>query len=274
MATYFVVGDVHGFFDKLTEALNTAGFDINNPNHVFISLGDLLDRGPQANECLEFVNSIPDNRKVLIRGNHEDLMEEAIQRGCFLQHDYHNRTNDTVEQLIGITYPLIEESELLKRMLQHAEWIKYINSCIDYFETDKYIFVHSFIPFISDNDSPDYWRNGDWKEARWGNPFENCQKGLNKTGKTIVCGHWHTSWAHSKIHHQGTEFNTDYGILGGYNTANFGIFKDEGIIGIDACTAVSGQVNVLRLGKQHKLTNRPMYGQMSFDDLMGDKNNE
>ena len=262
MATYFVVGDVHGFFDKLKDALDKSGFDIDNPNHVFISLGDLLDRGPGANECLEFVNGIPNDRKILISGNHEDLMEDAIQRGYFLQHDYHNKTNDTVEQLTGLSYPLATESEMLIKMNEHSQWIKYINSCIDYYETDKYVFVHSFIPLFTND-----WRNGDWYEARWGNPFEDWQNGLNITGKTIVCGHWHTSWAHSNIHHQGTEFNSPISAMCGYNTANFGIFKDNGIIGIDACTAVSGQVNVLKLGKQHKLNNQVIYGQMTFDDL-------
>ena len=44
---YFVFSDVHGFYDLLIGKLNSEGFDINNPNHMLISLGDNFDRGPQ-----------------------------------------------------------------------------------------------------------------------------------------------------------------------------------------------------------------------------------
>ena len=30
MNKYFVVSDIHGFYDELIEALNTAGYDKNN----------------------------------------------------------------------------------------------------------------------------------------------------------------------------------------------------------------------------------------------------
>ena len=76
MKKYFIVADVHGYFDILNQSLKEAGFDENNPEHFFVSLGDLLDRGKQPRECLQFVNSL--ERKILIRGNHEDLMEEMI----------------------------------------------------------------------------------------------------------------------------------------------------------------------------------------------------
>ena len=73
---YFITADVHGYFSILESALNSAGFDRNNSEHFFVSLGDLLDRGPEPRECLQFVNSL--DRKILIRGNHEDLMEEIV----------------------------------------------------------------------------------------------------------------------------------------------------------------------------------------------------
>lgn len=39
---YFCVADVHGFYNEMMSALNNAGYDKNNPNHVFCSCGDLL----------------------------------------------------------------------------------------------------------------------------------------------------------------------------------------------------------------------------------------
>ena len=79
---YFVVTDVHGFYDEMRAALDRAGFDLTNPNHILVSLGDLLDRGRQPKECLEFVLGIPENRRILIRGNHEDLMWEMVASGA------------------------------------------------------------------------------------------------------------------------------------------------------------------------------------------------
>ena len=40
---------------------NPKKFDIDNDEHLLISLGDLLDRGPKPLECLNFINSIPDS---------------------------------------------------------------------------------------------------------------------------------------------------------------------------------------------------------------------
>lgn len=57
--------------------------------------------------------------------------------------------------------------------------------------------------------------------------------------KTIVCGHWHTSFGNYNYHHKGSgEFEED---------SDFGIFEDKGIIALDACTAFSKKVNILKL---------------------------
>ena len=81
MKKYFIVADIHSFYTEMIKALEEKGWDINNPDHIFVSLGDLLDRGNEPMECLKFVNSIPRDRKILIRGNHEDLIEECLDRG-------------------------------------------------------------------------------------------------------------------------------------------------------------------------------------------------
>ena len=37
MKKYFVVADIHSFYDEFMKALNDAGFDINNEDHILIS---------------------------------------------------------------------------------------------------------------------------------------------------------------------------------------------------------------------------------------------
>lgn len=38
----FISSDIHGFFDEWSVALKEAGFDIDNPDHIIVVLGDLL----------------------------------------------------------------------------------------------------------------------------------------------------------------------------------------------------------------------------------------
>ena len=59
---------------------------------------------------------------------------------------------------------------------------------------------------------------------------------VTEAGKTIVCGHWHTSYGHSKFEGKGTEFGKD---------ADFSPYIAPGIIALDACTARSGIVNYI-----------------------------
>lgn len=268
MATYFVISDIHSFYNEMISALDSAGYDKNNKNHVLISLGDLFDRGPDSKKCLEFINSIPDTNKVLIRGNHEDLMEDVFIRGCFQPHDKHNGTDKTFYQL-SQKENQIEGIEYCKQL--DPLW-EYLGSCVDYFETDKYVFVHGWIPSDRDYNSQytkvikrvfdSNWRKGDWAAARWDCCFDAWNDGIIVQDKTIVAGHWHTSYGHSIYHHFGNQFedqwirvwNQLYPNSPIKSTACFDIFKDKGIIAIDACTAYSRKVNVLKIGRQKPLS--------------------
>ena len=128
MKKYFIVSDVHSFYNEMIDALNRAGFDINNPNHIFVSCGDLLDRGKSPVDCLKFVNELSNERKILVKGNHEEMLEFAIARYSFGLHDYHNGTAETVKFIAeyekkvnnkeGDTFKLCKESELLNTYLE------------------------------------------------------------------------------------------------------------------------------------------------------------
>ena len=74
-----------------------------------------------------------------------------------------------------------------------------------------------------------------WEKARWINGMLAWAQAMRIEGKTMVCGHWHTSWGHAHIHGTCPEWGP---------TANFSMFKDKGIIALDGCTAYTGKVNV------------------------------
>lgn len=250
---YFIFSDVHSFYDELMRELNNAGFDKDNPEHIIVSLGDLLDRGPKPLQCLRFVNNLSADRKILIRGNHEDLMEEMIARRESRQNDWHNGTIQTALDLTGYGLTTFNEFDVFDEMLEHPDYNEYINSTIDYYEDSKHIFVHGWIPCNSmyhDDGRVNYtfnenWRKSGWEAARWINGMDAWNQGVKVDGKTIYCGHWHTSWGHSKLHKYGPEWDNKYSTNPEHRKAHFEPFYDDGICAIDACTAYSHKVNVV-----------------------------
>ena len=242
---YFIVSDAHGFYDEMMDALHREGFDPENPDHVFVSIGDLFDRGLQAKEMLEFVNGLKKEQKILILGNHELLMEEAIRNG-FTWRDIHNGTFSTAIQLTGD----FSEEEIRNQMKAHKEWNRYISDCRYYAEVDNHIFVHGWIPNVREGlhgqilgkSKRSNWRNAskkEWYSATWVNGMEAWANGYGVVGKTVWCGHWHTSYGHCHLHRSCSgEFTPD---------AIFTPFIDEGICAMDACTAYSHVVNCLRI---------------------------
>lgn len=63
----FVVGDIHGSYDKLMKALELCGF---SDSDTLYCTGDIGDRGPKVRECIEFLMSLGDRFKSVI-GNHD-----------------------------------------------------------------------------------------------------------------------------------------------------------------------------------------------------------
>lgn len=69
--TILVVGDIHGDYLQLRKAFHY--FDENKLDYILLN-GDLVDRGPEMIECLEYVMSrqiLDPERIIFLRGNHE-----------------------------------------------------------------------------------------------------------------------------------------------------------------------------------------------------------
>lgn len=242
---FFVISDIHSYYDEMIAALNEAGFDPDNENHWLIGCGDYLDRGNKPAAVINYLRSLP--RKILIKGNHDDMLMELFDRGVAYSHDIQNGTVDTVYRL---GYSPDGDWDTFLNIAYHI-YSPFYDSMVNYFETENYIFVHSWIPLIRQDNLPkhyargrkwafnDNWRyahESEWQEARWGNPFELSAKGL-RPDKTVVFGHWHTSWPRANWEGK-PEFSED---------ADFSPYFGNGIVGIDACTAHSKKVNVLVL---------------------------
>ena len=65
----YFVGDLHGCYEELMHTLDHLGFDPARDR--LISVGDLVDRGPDSGKCLELVKAPWFHA---VRGNHEQMM--------------------------------------------------------------------------------------------------------------------------------------------------------------------------------------------------------
>jgi len=72
----YVVGDVHGCLEALLLALKALSFDTTTDR--LISVGDLIDRGPDSKQCAELIHT---SWFYAVRGNHEQLMIDALLHG-------------------------------------------------------------------------------------------------------------------------------------------------------------------------------------------------
>lgn len=252
---YYVTADIHGFFKEFYAALEKSGYFTETAPHKLIILGDLFDRGKEPEKLQEFVvDLIAKDGVILIKGNHEDLMEELVSNAPMwyttsIQYTHHftNGTVKTMLQLIGdsLQHTMVFP-ELAANRMRHTPFFKVILPAMrNYYETKNYIFVHGYIPCgtagkpVSRYFPREGWRSAseeEWSAARWYNGMEAAGQGVMEEGKTIVCGHFHTSYGHSKFEGKGDEFGKN---------ADFSPYSAKGVLAIDACTAFSKRVNVV-----------------------------
>ena len=303
---YFIVSDIHSFYRPLEKALIEKGFQLNNPEHTLVVLGDVFDRGQETRKVYELLTTIPQDRLVLVKGNHEQLFIDLLSKSYPERHDFTNGTVGTFVQLVYKTQKTIDKYmnilvdgyncrashwpkddydkeklatskkvwNAISKAVAKSDVYKWLLSdkWQNYWETEKFIGVHSFIPintlhdydamYVVYNDLYGFmeydpnWRDpkANWDAAVWGCPYRQFDYGLFKSeadkGKTLICGHWHCKDFSShyltsnkklkqKMSNEYTPTSAD--LLENQYT----IFYGNNLIAIDACTAASDTVNVV-----------------------------
>lgn len=135
MQKIFVVGDIHGCFDKLCSLMDKLPIDYTRDQLIFI--GDYIDRGPSSfdvvNYLIDLKNRVPGT--IFIKGNHEDMLQ-----------NYLDGSDRFTYQLNGGQQTL---DEYLNRLDAKDEFpippkhLKFFDSLQLYYQTDDYIFVHA-----------------------------------------------------------------------------------------------------------------------------------
>ena len=190
----FAVSDVHGHYTALMKALRLAGFDEKNEAHVFLSCGDLFDRGRENARVYQFVKNLP--RKILIRGNHEDMLRQILERGTITETDKSNGTDVTVTELLGEN-SLDASGNLSKRTCPTAvlALASFLDSMQSFYERGRYVFTHGWLPIVFRGRYPEVdpnYREASkeaWEEARLLEWQQLYAVGAMLNDKTIVCGH-------------------------------------------------------------------------------------
>ncbi len=259
---YYVVSDIHGFYTELITALTENGFFEDQGPKKLIVCGDMMDRGNETLKLQDFMMDLFNkDQLIFIRGNHEDLLEDYVMdwlnesdREEILWGGSHHTSNGTHQT--GLHLALMTNGEAYYNPCKYTVAIErspfysvLMKNTVDYYETANHIFVHSFVPLKSADGLPDHytrnrkfekdldWRNATpsaWSRARWGNPYEQAEKGF-LPDKTLVFGHWNTSYARHKYEGQ-PEFGKG---------SDFSIYYGDGYIALDACVAYSGKINCL-----------------------------
>lgn len=172
----FVITDIHSYYGLMMQALKRVGFDVNNPEHIIINCGDLLDRGPKSIECLRFMNDMHKQGKAyLIKGNHEQLLEELLDHVRKpMSHDFSNGTIKTIKQLYkGIYGENVKLSELNKAIdeLSDSKDLRYyLNNLKYYYKFKDYIFTHGWLPIKEDKINMNFETSEEgWDKAMWYN---------------------------------------------------------------------------------------------------------
>lgn len=236
MKKLFVVSDVHGHCSLLKEALEEAGFDQNNADHLLVCCGDYFDRGNENVQVLQFFERL--QHKVLLRGNHEDMLLKLLQTGRLLPHHYINGTFSTLKNFFG-KYSIDPTNDTIDfsgktRIVDRV--CEFIEETVDYYETEHYVFVHGWLPQNALTPQQRQTASAEsWAKARWIKWTDRYDGTRPLPDKTLICGHMPTFFVPGR----------------GQNDSD--IFYGNGFIAIDAGTADTKRVNVLVLEEEGEL---------------------
>lgn len=128
MAEY-VIGDIHGEIEELEIILGKINY--NSETDKLIFLGDYIDRGASSYQVYKYIRKLDNGRNIFLRGNHEEMMIDAVLNNNNVNLWYQNGGRKT-----EASFP--NQSEL-------KEAAHFFDS-LPYYQADQnYIFVHAGI---------------------------------------------------------------------------------------------------------------------------------
>jgi len=168
----FVIGDIHGqrlALESLVKAIPLSDED------RLIFLGDYVDKGPDVKGTLECLSRLSSwENTIFLRGNHDQMLIDA----------YRDPEKFGIWECLAGDDPLAsygtgDSYQLIHEMPPH-HWRFLEDACVDYFETEDFIFVHAGIR-ADRNPGKEEIERLQWMTLSMAEPHQS--------GKIVVCGH-------------------------------------------------------------------------------------
>lgn len=178
-----IIGDCHGEYDLLMRLIDQL------PHNDLVFVGDLIDRGSQSKDVVEFVKS---NNYPCVEGNHEEFLIKSYtddKETSDIVHkmwDY-NGSKATLKSYFrrDVDDRIIHNHVYSKRndnfdselFFEHREWMKKLP--LLYWIDDKTVVSHSYcLPYLNDKNNED--------DILWGRDFPKVDTDIiNIFGHTI-----------------------------------------------------------------------------------------
>jgi serine/threonine protein phosphatase 1 len=165
----FAIGDIHGCssaLKSLIEAIKPAQDDI------IVTLGDYVDYGPDSRSVIDQLIQVSHRcRLVPLLGNHEEMLSQALESDSALRSWLDIGGDQTL-----LSYPY-DGTNIID--LDHVEFVR---GCLDYFETDDFIFAHANCdPALPMDRQPSL-------KLRW-EFLDVPRQQPHFSGKTVIVGH-------------------------------------------------------------------------------------
>ncbi len=140
----YAIGDIHGCIKTLEKLINIIVRNDDTP--TFYSVGDLIDRGPDAKAVIDFFLDLKNSYPVqIVRGNHEEMMLNTLFKNS--ENWFFNGAENTLRSFQN-DFENIGTN--LKNIIS-KEYIDFIASFPYYIELEDYFIVHAGFNFLSRN---------------------------------------------------------------------------------------------------------------------------
>ena len=135
MQKIFVVGDIHGCFDKLSALMDK--IPLNEKRDQLIFIGDYIDRGPSSFDVVSYLINLKKRvpGTVFIKGNHEDMLQNYLDGSDRFTYQL-NGGQQTLDEYLN-------QSDNTDAFPIPSEHLEFFNSLQLYYQTDDYIFAHA-----------------------------------------------------------------------------------------------------------------------------------
>jgi serine/threonine protein phosphatase 1 len=286
MKNIYVVSDVHGFYNELTDCLDKSGYDENDENSLLVDCGDFFDRGEFAVEIYKYYKRLTnENKAIVLRGNHTSMLIDFLEGKDSSFNFEYNGLDKTIDSFLGDTDSFSTFMMYVDTLKEAAQLI-YGKRVLPILDDNDYsipseIYYSIFEEYARERINEDYPELLGWLKER---PYYYETKNYIFTHASIdgTCEDWHNpvytkydfwspwewlTWDNGSFY--GSEIkNTDKTIVVGHyhtdgirekfnikvtGTNEILITEDGKKIFIDTCTPISRRVNVLTITNEELL---------------------